>query len=131
MQYLSFVFSRIFLKRMMNNIFFAKPCILIVKKLFPLQFVKNVWFYICVFKLSSFPKNKFFMQYYLNWWKKWKKKCLPKLANCIFAITSFDLWMSKGVHDIFFLSLISLDLIDNLNKWLLVYLRQQKLMVKS
>jgi hypothetical protein len=26
---------------------------------------------------------------------------LPKLANFIFAITSFDLWMSKRVHDIF------------------------------
>jgi hypothetical protein len=26
---------------------------------------------------------------------------LPKLANYIFATTSFDLWMSKGAHDIF------------------------------
>jgi len=26
---------------------------------------------------------------------------LPKLTNCICAIASFDLWMSKGVHDIF------------------------------
>jgi hypothetical protein len=26
---------------------------------------------------------------------------LPKLTNCIFAIASFDMWMSKGVHDIF------------------------------
>jgi hypothetical protein len=25
---------------------------------------------------------------------------LPKLGDCIFA-TSFDLWMSKGAHDIF------------------------------
>jgi hypothetical protein len=25
---------------------------------------------------------------------------LPKLGNCIFA-TSFDLWMSKGTHDLF------------------------------
>ncbi len=26
---------------------------------------------------------------------------LPKLTNCICAIASFDLWMSKGAHDIF------------------------------
>jgi hypothetical protein len=26
---------------------------------------------------------------------------LPKLTNYIFATTSFDLWMSKGAHDIF------------------------------
>jgi hypothetical protein len=26
---------------------------------------------------------------------------LPTLANCHFAITSFDLWMSKAGHDIF------------------------------
>jgi hypothetical protein len=25
----------------------------------------------------------------------------PKLKNCIFATTRFDLWMSKGAHDIF------------------------------
>ncbi len=25
---------------------------------------------------------------------------LPKLGDCIF-VTSFDLWMSKGAHDIF------------------------------
>jgi len=26
---------------------------------------------------------------------------LPKLTNCFFSIASFDMWMSKGVHDIF------------------------------
>jgi hypothetical protein len=26
---------------------------------------------------------------------------LPKLTNCIFATTTFDLWMLKGAHDIF------------------------------
>jgi hypothetical protein len=26
---------------------------------------------------------------------------LPKLADYIFATTNFDLWMSKGAHDIF------------------------------
>jgi hypothetical protein len=28
---------------------------------------------------------------------------LPKLIDCIFALASFDLWMSKGAHDIFIL----------------------------
>jgi len=26
---------------------------------------------------------------------------LPKLTNCMFSTTRFDLWMSKGMHDIF------------------------------
>jgi hypothetical protein len=26
---------------------------------------------------------------------------LPKFTNCISTTTSFDLWMPKGVHDIF------------------------------
>ncbi len=26
---------------------------------------------------------------------------LPKLIDCISSTSSFDLWMSKGVHDIF------------------------------
>jgi hypothetical protein len=30
-----------------------------------------------------------------------KKEVLSRLIDCIFATTSFDLWMSKGVHDIF------------------------------
>jgi hypothetical protein len=30
---------------------------------------------------------------------------LPKLTNCIFAIASFDMWMSKGAHDIFALAI--------------------------
>jgi hypothetical protein len=31
---------------------------------------------------------------------------LPKLTNYIFAMASFDLWMSKGAHDIFALVII-------------------------
>ncbi len=34
--------------------------------------------------------------------EKMKQICvLPKLIDCIFATLSFDLWMSKGAHDIF------------------------------
>jgi len=30
-----------------------------------------------------------------------EKYVLPKLINCISTTPSFDLWMSKGTHDIF------------------------------
>jgi hypothetical protein len=34
--------------------------------------------------------------------EKTKQVCvLPKLIDCMFTTSSFDLWMSKGVHDIF------------------------------
>ncbi len=78
-----------------------------MKNLFPLQFVKSVWFlsiwfYICVLKVVFLSKNIVFScNITLIDEKNEKKKFSPKLANCIFAITSFDLWMSKGVHDIF------------------------------
>jgi hypothetical protein len=41
------------------------------------------------------------MRYYLDWWRTKKQVyILPKLGDYIFA-TIFDLWMSKGAHDIF------------------------------
>jgi hypothetical protein len=30
-----------------------------------------------------------------------QKYVLPKLKQCYFATSSFDLWMSKGAHDVF------------------------------
>ncbi len=50
-----------------------------------------------------FPSRKQFSQEILpNLVEKTKQVyVLPKLIDCICAITSFDLWMSKGVHDIF------------------------------
>ncbi len=27
--------------------------------------------------------------------------CMPKLKECYFTIASFDLWISKGTHDVF------------------------------
>ncbi len=33
---------------------------------------------------------------------------LPKLTNCISAMASFNLWMSKGAHDIFVFVIIFL-----------------------
>ncbi len=75
--------------------------LLIVKNQLPLQFVKNIWFNIwlntCVLDLSSLPKSSLLKKYV--WWKIYIY-VLPKLINYIFT-TSFDLWMFKGVHDIF------------------------------
>jgi hypothetical protein len=50
-----------------------------------------------------FPSRKKISQEILpNFVKKTKQVyVLPKLRNCIFAIASFDLWMSKAAHDIF------------------------------
>ncbi len=52
-----------------------------------------------------FPSKKQFSQEILpNLVEKTKQiYVLQKLTNCIFATTSFDLWMSKGAHDIFVL----------------------------
>jgi hypothetical protein len=80
--------------------------LLIVKNNLPLQFVENVWFKHLILHLSFkvvFPSRKqFSKEILLNFVEKTKQVyVLPKLTNCIFATTSFDLWMSKGVHDIF------------------------------
>jgi hypothetical protein len=57
-------------------------------------------------------------------------KQVPKLANCISLNASFNLWISKGHMIYLLLSLTYWDLIGSLKKWLLVWLRQQKLSVK-
>jgi hypothetical protein len=41
---------------------------------------------------------------------------LPKLIDYISAATSFDLWTSKGAHDVFVLLINFLDMIGNPNK---------------
>jgi hypothetical protein len=42
------------------------------------------------------------MRYYLNWLiNNIFVYVLPRFTNCIFVTSSFDLWMSKGVHDTF------------------------------
>jgi hypothetical protein len=55
--------------------------------------------------LSSLPKNNYFNKL-LNLVKKTKQNhVLPKLTNCIFATTIFDLWMFKATYDVFALVL--------------------------
>ncbi len=62
--------------------------------------MENVWFKHLVLHLC--PQVVFPIRKYFNLVEKMKQVCvLPKLANCISINTSFDLSMSKGVHDVF------------------------------
>jgi hypothetical protein len=51
--------------------------------------------------MSSFLESSFFRKYCLTWWRKEKVFVLSKLTHYSSMIVSFDLWMFKGVHDIF------------------------------
>jgi len=49
-----------------------------------------------------FSRKYFFQEILLNLVEKTKQVyVLPKLTNCMFSTTRVDLWMSKGMHDIF------------------------------
>jgi hypothetical protein len=49
-----------------------------------------------------FYQEKCFQEVLVDLMKKTKQKyVLPKLKQCYFVTTSFDLWMSKGAHDVF------------------------------
>jgi hypothetical protein len=50
-----------------------------------------------------FPSRKMFSQEVLvDLVEKTKQKyVLPKLKQCYFATSNFDLWMLKGAHDVF------------------------------
>ncbi len=50
---------------------------------------------------NSILENGFHTFFYLNWWRKLKKHVLPLLNDCYCDTTNFDLWMSKGAHDVF------------------------------
>jgi hypothetical protein len=80
--------------------------LLIMKNNLPLQFVESVWFkrlILHLFPRVVFPSIKQFSQEILpNLVEKTKQVyVLPKLIDCISTVVSFDLWMSKGAHDIF------------------------------
>jgi hypothetical protein len=55
----------------------------------------------------AFPSSKMFSQEVLvDLVEKTKQEyVLPKLKQCYFATTSFDLWMPKGAHDVFALEI--------------------------
>jgi hypothetical protein len=47
-------------------------------------------------------RKQFFQDILFNLVEKTKQICvLPKFTNCISTTISFELWMPKGVHDIF------------------------------
>jgi hypothetical protein len=80
-----------------------------------------------------FPLRKQFYQKVLpNLVEKTKQEhVLPKLIKCNIATSSFDLWMSQGVHVIFVFGIIFFKrLVHNQNMLLLVFLKQHKLPIK-
>jgi hypothetical protein len=86
--------------------FLQDLALLVVKNHLPIQFVENIWLKCLVMHLRPkivFPSIKLFSQEVLvDLMEKTKKEyVLYKLKQCYFAIASFDLWMSKGAHDVF------------------------------
>jgi hypothetical protein len=72
-----------------------------------LQLIESVWFKFLTLHLCPrvvFPFEKKISGKLLNLVEKIKEMyVLPKLIDCISITSSFDLWMSKGAHDIFVL----------------------------
>ncbi len=95
------------------------------------MFGSSIWFCICVLELSSLLENNCFMKYYLTWWKKWNKYMFYQNWQITYLQQQVLTYGCQRGHMIYsLLSLICWDLIDNLNKWPLVCLRQYKLLVK-
>jgi hypothetical protein len=70
-----------------------------------MHLVNNQWLkyliYICVQGLFCLLGINFPKKSCQSWWKKTKQLyVLPILVDC-YNVTSFDLWMPKGAHDIF------------------------------
>jgi len=113
--YLNFLLQKIPSKRMMWNkkMFVENLALLIVKNHLALQFVENVWLKHLVLQLCphvQFPFQKLFSNIFLlKLVEKIKEMyVLPLLNDCSCAITSFDLWMSKGAHVVFVLAIFFL-----------------------
>ncbi len=80
--------------------------LLVIKNHLPIQFVENTWLKRLVMHLCPrvmFPSRKTFSQeIFVNLVENTKEEhVLPKLKQCYSTIASFDLWMSKGAHDVF------------------------------
>jgi hypothetical protein len=80
--------------------------LLVIKNHLPIQFVESTWLNHFIMDLCAkvvFPSRKMFSQEVLvDLVEKMKQEyVLIKLKQCYFATTSFDLWMSKGAHDVF------------------------------
>ncbi len=96
-----------------QKMFMENLALLIVKNYLPLQFVENVWLKCLVLQLCfsvQFPFWKLFSNIILLELVEKTKETyvLPLLNDCSCVATNFDLWMSKGAHDVFVLVIIFL-----------------------
>jgi hypothetical protein len=95
----------------MEQMMFVKNlALLIMKNHFPLQFVENAWLKHLVLQLCPhvhFHFQKIFSNIVLlELVEKIKEKYVLLLLNdCNCVIANFDLWMSKGAHDVFVLAI--------------------------
>ncbi len=88
--------------------FVENLALLIVKNHLPLQFVESVWLKCLMLQLCphvQFPSQKLFSNIVLPKLleKNRETYVFPLLNDCSCATASFDLWMSKGAHDVFVL----------------------------
>ncbi len=85
--------------------FVENLALLIVKNHLSLQFVETMWLKCLVLQLCphvQFPFQKLFYVVLPKLVEKIKETyVLPLLYDNCCATTSFDLWMSKGAHDVF------------------------------
>jgi hypothetical protein len=98
----------------------------------PLQFVEKCLVQASNFTFvsSSLPKTIFFMKYYLNWWRKQKSIWFTKIGRLYIFNKKFWLMnVQGGTCYFYFCDLNFLNLINNLIKWILGCLNQQKLLV--
>jgi len=72
--------------------FMENLALLIVKNHLSLQFVETMWLKCLVLQLCPHVQFPFQKLFYV---------VLPLLYDYCCATTSFDLWMSKGAHDVF------------------------------
>jgi hypothetical protein len=111
-----------------QKMFVENLALLIVKNHLSLQFVETVWLKCLVLQLCLHVQFLFQKLYYVALPKLVEKiketYVFPLLYDYCCATTSFDLWMSKGAHDVF---AFFWDLIGNQNKLLLVCLKPLKL----
>jgi len=91
-----------------QKMFVENFALLIMKNHLPLQFVESVWLKHLVLQLCPSVYRKLFSNtILLESVEKTKETYVwPLLNDCSCAITSFDLWMFKGAHDVFILVII-------------------------
>jgi hypothetical protein len=89
----------------------------VIKGFLPMRIVESIWLQKMAYKLCPrlvFPSRKTFVDDVLS---RLVEKTMftyvhPTLINCISATCTFDLWMSKGAHDVFVIVVNFLS-----NKW--------------